>query len=248
LYTSVIEKNLRRAEGGGAGDIEVINAGIPGFTTYQELEFLKLYGISMEPDLLVLGFVFNDVYYKYLHRPVADKMLGLDPSVKLNRFDKRGWLGFLFKDSYLAHEIAYSIERVQKKIAGHPFLGFERRDDFYLAWKEHGWDDTRNLIGEMRDFLAESGTEMIIVIFPVSEQFVPAVKALDEDLVFYPQNRMLEICDALAIACVDLADQISDHGGASLFDDYLHLNGAGNDIIAEEMTNYLTNNRSLWLE
>src|SRR5215831_13184093 len=32
------------------GSFEVINAGIPGYTTYQELEFLKIYGLYMEPD------------------------------------------------------------------------------------------------------------------------------------------------------------------------------------------------------
>jgi len=46
------------------GLINVINAGIPGYTTYQELEFLKIHGLAMKPDIVVLGFVFNDVYEK----------------------------------------------------------------------------------------------------------------------------------------------------------------------------------------
>ena len=107
LYTQVIERNLRRELGKQGGEIEVINAGIPGYTTYQELEFLKLYGVPMEPDFLVLGFVFNDVYYKYLHRPVAGNMIAGEPSVNLNKFDKRSFPGFLFKDSYLAHDVVY---------------------------------------------------------------------------------------------------------------------------------------------
>ncbi len=50
-------------------EFEIVNAGIPGYTTYQELEFLKIYGLEMNPDMVILGFVFNDVYYKYLHKP-----------------------------------------------------------------------------------------------------------------------------------------------------------------------------------
>jgi hypothetical protein len=36
------------------GTLEVINAGIPGYTTYQEFEFLKIYALDMEPDVVVL--------------------------------------------------------------------------------------------------------------------------------------------------------------------------------------------------
>ena len=66
--------------------IEVINAGIPGYTTYQELEFLKIYGLQMEPDLVVLGFVFNDLYYKHLCRPKEDQLLAFDPLSARYRF------------------------------------------------------------------------------------------------------------------------------------------------------------------
>jgi hypothetical protein len=50
----------------------VINAGMPGYTTYQELEFLKLYGLEMEPDLVVLGFVFNDVVANELEKYIVN--------------------------------------------------------------------------------------------------------------------------------------------------------------------------------
>jgi hypothetical protein len=42
---------LPNAVPGLGKSIEVINAGIPGYTTYQELEFLKVYGLDMKPDL-----------------------------------------------------------------------------------------------------------------------------------------------------------------------------------------------------
>jgi hypothetical protein len=51
----------------------MINAGIPGYTTYQEFEFLKIYGLDMEPDVVVLGLVFNDGYDKYLISRLAPR-------------------------------------------------------------------------------------------------------------------------------------------------------------------------------
>ena len=188
------------------------------------------------------------MYYKYLHKPVAGSMIGREPSSRLNRFDKRSFPGFLFKDSYLAHEIVYFLERVAKKITRHPYFGFERRGDFFLAWKDYGWYHTRELIGAMRDLLAESGIRMLIVIFPVSEQVIPAVRALDEEQVLYPQSRIKEICESYDIPCLDLTNQIFDGGGASLYRDYLHLNGAGNDIVAKELTRFLMKNRFLWID
>ena len=95
LYTEVIESSLSQALRRPATRVEVINAGISGYTTYQELEFLKLYGLDMQPDLVVLGFVFNDLYYPYLHKPTAGRMLDMEPSILLHRFDTRAFLGRL---------------------------------------------------------------------------------------------------------------------------------------------------------
>ncbi|MDX2167670.1 MAG: GDSL-type esterase/lipase family protein [Deltaproteobacteria bacterium] len=39
---------------------EVINAGVPGYTSYQGLTWLKRYGLALKPDLVIIGFGFND--------------------------------------------------------------------------------------------------------------------------------------------------------------------------------------------
>ena len=139
-------------------------------------------------------------------------------------------------------------ERAVKKITRYPYFEFEQRGDFHLAWKDYGWYHTRELIGEMRDLLAESDIGMLIVIFPVREQVIPAVRALDEEHVLYPQSRIKEICESYDIPCLDLTEQIFGGGGASLYSDYLHLNRAGNDIVAKELTRVLMKNRFLWVD
>ena len=111
LHTQVIEENLNRAMP-TPHRVEVINAGVPGYTTYQEAEFLKAYGLAMEPDLVVVCFVLNDVYPRYLHRPSREEMFPFDPAARLHRFDGTRFPGRLFARSYLAHEAAYSFEIV----------------------------------------------------------------------------------------------------------------------------------------
>lgn len=59
LYVKQLERRL--AEEGGAGDIQVINAGVAGYNTRQELITYLTLGVALEPDLVVLGFYWNDL-------------------------------------------------------------------------------------------------------------------------------------------------------------------------------------------
>ena len=245
LYTEVMERNLNESLGGAHSTIEVINAGIPGYTTYQELEFLKAYGVEMEPDVVLLGFVFNDVYYKYLHRPNAEKLLALDPSSRLHRFDTRRFPQSLLRSSYLAHEWFYSLDTVFDKATGSPYFPFEHRSDFYLAWKHYGWDDTRELIKEMKDLLAQEGTELGVVIFPLLEQVTDKYLNLDRDRVLYPQKRITTICNEYNIPYLDLTGAIHQAGPDVFAQDGIHLRNKGNDLVASEVTSFLLN-KSRW--
>src|SRR5712692_639128 len=41
--------------------VDTLNAGIPGYTNWQELMFLKKYGLKFEPDLVGVEFCLNDL-------------------------------------------------------------------------------------------------------------------------------------------------------------------------------------------
>lgn len=240
LYTVVLEDRLNSRYSNRSNFFEVINAGIPGYTTYQELEFLRIYGIDMEPDLVILGFVFNDLYYKYLHRPSNQKLMRPEPTRHLYRFNPDAFPGRLFARSYLVHEVVRRSERIWKRyIRRRPSFPFERREDFYLAWKDYGWSRVRKLIGEMRSLLAERGSSLVILVFPVRDQVNDRYRALDEAYVLYPQSKIREIGDEYAIPMLDLTEPIYKNGGITLFRDYLHLKAKGNDIVTNELEKYL---------
>jgi len=52
----------RRLNEGGGGRYEVVNAGIPGFGTYEELQLLRSVGLRYEPDLVVVAFYEGNDY------------------------------------------------------------------------------------------------------------------------------------------------------------------------------------------
>jgi lysophospholipase L1-like esterase len=43
-----------------SGGVEVINAGVPGYSSYQGRRFLKTAGLDLQPDLVIVSFGFND--------------------------------------------------------------------------------------------------------------------------------------------------------------------------------------------
>lgn len=245
LYTEVIENNLNKMNLINE-KVEIINAGIPGYTTYQELEFLKVYGLDMQPDLVILGFVFNDVYYKYLSKPTQKTLLGREPKIQLHRFKTDSLPQSLFSRSYLAHRVYYELEVINKKIRKLPYFPFEYRTDFYLAWKENGWNKTKALIGEMNDILKGKNIPLIVVIYPITDQVNKKYLNIDKDYVLYPQKRIKQICKLYQIPFLDLQATIYKNGGTVLYQDYLHMNNKGNDIIAHEVTEFLINTKLVW--
>ena len=43
-----------------AGSVDVLNAGVPGYTTLQGLQYLRERGMDLEPDLVLVCFAYND--------------------------------------------------------------------------------------------------------------------------------------------------------------------------------------------
>jgi len=56
VYTNVLERALTRA----GRDVEVINFGVSGYNTQQEVQTLADKGISFKPDLVILAYCIND--------------------------------------------------------------------------------------------------------------------------------------------------------------------------------------------
>lgn len=58
-YPAVLQELLDRRA--GAGHYEVINAGFPGYTSYQGLRYLRERGLRLRPSLVIAAFGFNDI-------------------------------------------------------------------------------------------------------------------------------------------------------------------------------------------
>ncbi len=244
-FTQVLEDRLNAEYSTRTISYEVINAGVPGYTTYQELEFLKIYGLDMKPDIVVLGFVFNDLYYKYLHRPTNSRLFGTDLSSRLHYFNTDSFPGIIFARSQFAHEIVRRITILWKLISKQPIYPFERRRDFYLAWKDYGWAHTQKLIGTMQKLLKNRGIPFGIMVYPVIDQVNDRYRRINKQYVLYPQGMIRKICSDYGIPELDLTNALYKNGGTTLFRDYLHLNKKGNDVVTDKVERFLVNDMGI---
>lgn len=76
-YLARLEASLNRED--PSREWQVLNAAVPGYNTAQEVAFLKARGLALRPDLVVLGFVSNDVNLPSFLNRAADPF-GLDHS------------------------------------------------------------------------------------------------------------------------------------------------------------------------
>ncbi|HEX2224484.1 MAG TPA: SGNH/GDSL hydrolase family protein, partial [Thermoanaerobaculia bacterium] len=59
VFPALLEAALRE-EGRGAGGIEVLNFGVTGYNTAQEVETLRSRALRFDPDLVILAYCHND--------------------------------------------------------------------------------------------------------------------------------------------------------------------------------------------
>ena len=73
-YPRVLEGALRAAR--PESSIEVLNFGVGGYDTEQEILLLQRKGLAWDPDLVVVGFFLNDTALTNTHLPVDESMSG----------------------------------------------------------------------------------------------------------------------------------------------------------------------------
>lgn len=234
---------LQRAIGAGA---RVINAGVEGYTTFQELHLLRHVGLKTEPDFVIVGFVWNDVYehFRTMRRFGGDgNYMGI-----ATQSIGEGVGRWLLKSAALT-QIALWQARTRKttkseySAAG---LNYDVSEIFKSPPEPHiekAWDDTLAQLAALRDLAAANGLPMMVVLFPYDMQFNPATPHP-----LAPNERMREFCRANEIVCYDLYDVFAaapDRSGLYLPGDGTHLSPDGAAYAAGRLADFITRHKLL---
>lgn len=94
--------------------VEVLNLGVSGYETEQEIEFLKEVGLKYKPDIVLVGCALNDSNYASWELDLFDDLV--HATVKDSRMSLyRKFLGYLFEHSRLLYLIDRNLH-IQKEI------------------------------------------------------------------------------------------------------------------------------------
>jgi lysophospholipase L1-like esterase len=218
-------------------DVETVNLSVEGYSQWQEAIVMQKEGVQYQPDLVVLGFVLNDVTEMF-H---LVKFGGAEEGFQM-RHAASSWLDKLLSKS----AIAYEVQNVTREIKARHRLGSDvrlgaikqqslevetlmRRPDQPNV--KTAWDFALNDLKKIVDQCNELHIPFVIVAFPFAVQLHdPAGLGTPQRvLANYTQARNIEMLDMLPpLAAAARADST-----APLFVDEDHLSGRGHRLVAE---------------
>ncbi len=178
--------------------LEVINAGISGFTIVDELGFLKEHGLDLRPDAVVVAFVLNDL--ADLTRGRSSREV-LKLSVEENARDLLGPLKVHLRQTAIYNAL-FLLKAYARKATGEDdtIQKIDIRHLIRLPYDQTTldlFDEYRGYLAEMKRILDERHIRLVFVIFPYWEQ-------ISRDAPAEAQRRLTEMAEGLDIPVVDL--------------------------------------------
>ena len=259
-YPQVVEQ-LAAAAG---DEIEVINAGVPGYGTAAAYALLREEAPQLDPDQVVLGLYVGNDFRDNLH----DKFGRLEArgGVLVPVFDGEPWLRRAamallsrWRTAQLAISklagggpLAVSEEAARQQVVAslpwHPGFGLAMVTEAWDADAQRAFEVTVGWLERMRDLCRQRRCELLVVLLPGPEQYDDAywrmlvgryeldAGAYDRDK---PNRELGKSCAARGIRVLDLLGVFRERTQAAgrlqaLYSDQ-HFNVAGHRLAAEQI-------------
>ena len=244
------------------GAVEVVNAGVMGYTAYNELQYYLAKGRQFEADVVVVAFCMNDVVNPRLHWGDAPGVKIPDAAIPNVDYDRNHILPKLNapvagnRTSLLEHSELYKLlqPRIRwlfgskagipadmprsdypKYITGEDTISIE----VLLDRSSAEWKWLSGIYDQLNVAVRNDGAKLVIAAFPLAYQIEP-------EYPFLPQKQMLAFCEERSIPCLDLLPSFRQHPKEDLFlldqevfYDIWHLTEQGHERTAVELMHFL---------
>ncbi len=108
-YSALLEEFLR--DGSGSAPVRVINAGVPAYSSFQSVQYLKTRGLALQPDLVLFYHEVND-FLPSTFRDGSNTEVGISSSDRQLYHSRSGSLARrLLRHSALHRFITYRVAR-----------------------------------------------------------------------------------------------------------------------------------------
>jgi len=215
--------------------VQAINAGVQGYSTFQELEVLKRDSI-FEPDLVTIGFCLNDITEPF----IVNKNFGgtgLDYHKVTQAPNK--FLSYLLNETgfgRLIQEIRIrKLDARQEKLAelyDVRKMLLNKEDPIYQAQ----WAFTLKMLNNIYSFCKSRNIKVVLLIFPYTFQFY-------EKNLIWAQSLLIKNAMENGVEYIDFLDVIKKKINSNQNDlkyyylDEDHFTPLGHKIVAEELSN-----------
>lgn len=234
-FPKVLERILGKGYPGKK--FEVINAGIFGFNSVQEYEFLKNEAIRYSPDLVILGFTVNDMEpsFEVTQNPVL-------------QYEGVNW----WFPEFVKYRLNILIQKLFKKT---DYFKLRRQGFSYHYWDAFEMESERwkkeeclEAVGNMQKFLKERHVKFLIFIYPNFERMktagrVPRYEGYRFKMI---DDEVKKFCRSKNIAVIDIYSAFKGRWVGSVRKQekmlYSHPNERGQAIAAGEIFKYLKDN------
>lgn len=203
-------------------EVQVLNAGVPGYTISDELDYLKDKGLALAPDLVVLGIYTNDIFDLY---PPVRELFGRDVVLQTTQplmavDEEPQWVAFLrenvalytllrnLRQQYQDSQVENAVNRVTPIIEGleerYRDLTFNNPDSPEYAYE---WAEYARLLEEMARLLEEQDIPFAMILFPDLAQ-LPDRGGLST----HPQTVLAELAADRDIPFLDMLPVYREYG------------------------------------
>ena len=250
-FASVLEQRLKE---GARRPVEVINAGVSGWGTDDELTYFTRKGIKYRPDLILVAMTLhNDVsdnlreeYHEFRNRRIEQRPVTLMPWGSFVILKVKEWLASHSHLYYMAYRASRAnwVSTEARNLESHVGSLLRRMPDDRIR---AGWEMTRQLLQKMRQAADTINAPVVVMLLPLSVQVYPetakdflassGLKQTDIDL-FKPQEMMKAIGKDIGVSIIDLFPVFRDTKAkcncALFVQGDGHWNKLGHQIAAEE--------------
>jgi lysophospholipase L1-like esterase len=222
-YAKQLEQALDTAS--STGDFEVINCGVPGYSTFQGLPMLKEYQPILKPDFVTICYGWNDHWAAGFD--IEDKDQRMPPQFVL---DFQNTLSASYAYRSLKYLLLSNYEKQQE-------YTYNREAPRYRV----SLDDYRANLSAMIQFCRDNGIRPILITSPAGDAD-PGIENLMEQYHEHYNAAVRAVSASLNVPLVDAARIFEDHPEFydNPKDDFIHYNKQGAAMIATRLADVVS--------
>lgn len=213
--------------------VEVLNTGVSGYTTYNEVRFFESEGVRYEPDLVILAFCFNDIVNPVLHWGDEGDYFKNLPAAAFPRYEEhlqvikpRVYAPKSSVEKLLEHSELFRFLRGRWNLwQMRPLRSVKQggtkwpvyvddEDPVSLRELENPQSPESlwlyGLLRELKADVEKSGARLYVVFLPLAYQFEPGYP-------FFPQKTLMDFCGKEGFHCLDPFEALRAAGGKKLY-------------------------------